>query len=73
MTLPLLLYPFMVLLLVVWLPGRTVKAAQLNYDPPLPSSDFGTPEATAKLASQGDFSVSSASTLACRSKPRWRR
>lgn len=72
MTLPLLLYPFIALLLVVWLPGRTVKAAQLNYDPPLPSSDFGMPEATAKIASQGFLSVVGVN-LGMPSKPRWRR
>ena len=52
MNLSLLSYPLIVLLTVFWLISSSVPAAtaQPNYDPPKPSADFGTPEATAKIA-----------------------
>jgi hypothetical protein len=45
-------YPLMVVVLVFCMVGSppTAAAAQPNYDPPKPSADFGTPEATAKIA-----------------------
>lgn len=45
-------YPLMVVMPVFWLIGSsfTTQAAQPNYDPPQPSAEFGTPEATAKIA-----------------------
>jgi hypothetical protein len=47
----------MIAVLIVWLiagqlPG---EAVQPNYDPPQPSSEFGTPEATAKIAAKAGF------------------
>ena len=52
MNLSLLSYPLIVLLTVFRLISSSVPAAtaQPNYDPPKPSADFGTPEATAKIA-----------------------
>jgi len=45
-------YPLILVLLGFWPIGSSVsaEAAQPNYDPPKPSPDFGTPEATAKIA-----------------------
>lgn len=47
-----------VALLVVFMCAITSSvtlAAQPNYDPPQPSAEFGTPEATAKIASKAGF------------------
>jgi hypothetical protein len=43
------------ILSVVFLSSLVSRAAQPNYDPPQPSSDFGTPEATAKLAANAGY------------------
>ena len=43
------------ILSVVFLSSLVSMAAQPNYDPPEPSSDFGTPEATAKIAANAGF------------------
>jgi len=43
------------ILSVVFLSSLVSMAAQPNYDPPQPSSDFGTPEATAKLAANAGY------------------
>lgn len=50
-------YPLMVVMPVLWLIGSsfTTQAAQPNYDPPQPSAEFGTPEATAKIAAKAGF------------------
>lgn len=56
-------YPLMVVVLVFWIVGSPLAAgaesrqppAQPNYDPPQPSTEFGTPEATAKIAAKAGF------------------
>jgi hypothetical protein len=47
-------YPLIHVLLGFWLIGSSVsaEAAQPNYDPPKPSPEFGTPEATANIAAK---------------------
>lgn len=47
-----------VALLVVFLcttASSIALAAEPNYDPPQPSAEFGTPEATAKVAAKAGF------------------
>jgi hypothetical protein len=44
-----LLSPVILVLLIIWFCDGSVRA-QPNYDPPGPSADFGTPEATARIA-----------------------
>ena len=55
--------PLMVVVLVFWIVGSPLAAGaesrqppnQPNYDPPQPSAEFGTPEATAKIAAKAGF------------------
>lgn len=49
MKLSLLSTPVILVLLIVWFCDGSVRA-QPNYDPPVPSPEFGTPEATARIA-----------------------
>jgi hypothetical protein len=45
----------LLLLLFVFRASPLSLAAQPNYDPPQPSAEFGTPEATAKIAAKAGF------------------
>jgi hypothetical protein len=49
--------PIILAIPVFWLSVGSIpiEAAQPNYDPPQPSADFGTPEATAKIAAKAGF------------------
>jgi hypothetical protein len=49
-----LLSPVILVLLIIWFCDGSVRA-QPNYDPPGPSPEFGTPEATAKIAATAGF------------------
>jgi hypothetical protein len=49
MRLSLLSSPVILVLLIFWFSDGAVRA-QPHYDPPEPSAEFGTPEATAKIA-----------------------
>jgi hypothetical protein len=46
--------PLLVVFVLIAAPSVAL-AAQPNYDPPQPSADFGTPEATAKIAAKAGF------------------
>lgn len=54
MRLSLLSSPVILVLLIFWFSDGAVRA-QPNYDPPVPSTEFGTPEATAKIAAKAAF------------------
>jgi hypothetical protein len=54
MRLSLLSTPVILVLLIFWFSDGAVRA-QPNYDPPVPSPEFGTPEATAKIATKAGF------------------
>lgn len=45
----------LVVLFVLCVASSVAFAAQPNYDPPQPSAEFGTPEATAKIAAKAGF------------------
>ncbi|MDP1767509.1 MAG: hypothetical protein Q8L74_01760 [Nitrospirota bacterium] len=46
--------PFLVIFML-FVASALTHAAQPNYDPPQPSAEFGTPEATAKIAAKAEF------------------
>lgn len=46
--------PFLVIFML-FVASALTHAAQPNYDPPQPSAEFGTPEATAKIAAKAGF------------------
>jgi hypothetical protein len=54
MRLSLLSTPVILVLLIFWFSDGAVRA-QPNYDPPVPSTEFGTPQATAKSAANAQL------------------
>ncbi len=46
---------FPLILFFLFPASSLLLAAQPNYDPPQPSSEFGTPEATPKIAAKAGF------------------